>query len=194
MNQMTCNREHDFTLVLTGFIELTDEIEDALLRACDDATLAMRSGRPFLTFSRQAPSMKDAILSAIHDVHGSALGIEVLRVDYCSLVTQSDIARRINKSRQMVYQYARGIRGPGRFPSPVCELGDGQSLWLWCEVSYWLWHNNMIRESEYLDAEEVDTINAVIDFTRKMKIQGELTRELIKAFESFSCCEHPTGD
>src|SRR5437660_3339247 len=62
-------RDHDFTLVLSGITELTPEVQDALFDAgCDDATPSMRCGRPFLTFTRAAPTLKDAILSAISDV------------------------------------------------------------------------------------------------------------------------------
>lgn len=51
--------EYDFTLVLAGITELTPEIADRLLEAgCDDATIAMRSGRPFITFSRRAPPLR----------------------------------------------------------------------------------------------------------------------------------------
>src|SRR5438445_12283161 len=62
-------KEHDFTLVLSGIADLTPEVQDALFEAgCDDATLSMCCGRPFLTFTRTAPTLKDAILSAISDV------------------------------------------------------------------------------------------------------------------------------
>jgi hypothetical protein len=118
--------EHDFTLVLTGIADLTPEVENALLGAgCDDGTIAMRLGRPYITFSRLAPSMKDAILSAIENVRNAGIGADVLRVDYCNLVTQADIARKINRSRQLVYQYMVGERGPGGFPPPACRIGTG---------------------------------------------------------------------
>ena len=62
--------EYDFTLLLDdGVSEITDEIEKAVFEAgCDDATLIQRSGRLYLTFSRRAASMKDAIMSAVDDV------------------------------------------------------------------------------------------------------------------------------
>ena len=51
MDQNLGEREHDFTLVLTGIDDLTPEVENALLGAgCDDGTIAMRSGRPSLPF------------------------------------------------------------------------------------------------------------------------------------------------
>src|SRR5487761_1677044 len=120
MSQKTCECEHDFTLVLTGVRELTREVLDALYEAgCDDATIASRSGRIVATFSRTAPSLKDAILSALQCVRKANIGADVLRVDYCNLVTQADIARKIERSRQLVHQYWTGARGPGGFPPPA---------------------------------------------------------------------------
>jgi predicted DNA-binding transcriptional regulator AlpA len=184
MGRKTNRREFDFTLVLAGFTELTTALEDAILKACDDATLAMRSGRPFLIFSREAPSMKEAVLSAIQDVRGIGMGVDVLRVDYCTLVTQAEIARKIGKSRQMVFQYIQGVRGPGAFPPPVCDLVEGQSLWNWSEVASWLWENNMVRESVLRDAEMVELVNVVLGYVHKAKSQGPLTREVKKAVET----------
>lgn len=62
-------QEHDFTLALKGVSEVTPEIENALFEAgCDDATLSVRLGRVFLSFSRTAPSFKEAVLSAVCDL------------------------------------------------------------------------------------------------------------------------------
>ena len=48
-------REYDFALVLSGITELTPEVQDALFEAgCEDATISVRAGRVYLTFSRNA--------------------------------------------------------------------------------------------------------------------------------------------
>lgn len=188
MSQNPCDYEHDFTLVLTGITELTPEIANALLEAgCDDGTISMRSGRPFITFSRRAPSMKIAILSAIENVRKAGIGADVLRVDYCNLVTQADIARKIGRSRQLVHQYIIGQRGPGCFPSPVCGITDDVQLWYWCEVAYWLWENNMVREEVLRDAEEVEIINNVLELQRQKMNKPELTQEVIKSVSPQIC-------
>jgi hypothetical protein len=83
----------------------------------------------FLTFSRTAASLKEAIFSAIGDVRKANIGADVLRVDVCNLVTQADIARKIGRTRQLVHQYITGVRGPGGFPSPACDITDGDPLW-----------------------------------------------------------------
>ena len=177
-----CECNHDFTLVLRGVTEVTQEIEDALFEAgCDDSTLAVRGGRVFLTFSRTAASLKDAILSAILDVRKAGIGADVLRVDYCGLVTQADIARKIGRSRQLVHQYLVGTRGPGGFPGPACEITDEAPLWLWCEVAYWLWENGIVTNDVLRDAEEVEAINAVLELEYHKKTKGELIAEVMQS-------------
>ena len=188
MDQNLGEREHDFTLLLTGIDDLTPEVENALLGSgCDDGTIAMRSGRPFITFSRRAPSMKDAILSAIENVRSAGIGADVLRVDYCNLVTQADIARKIGRSRQLVHQYMTGERGPGWFPSPACGITDDMPLWHWCEVAHWLWQNNIVKEDVLRDAEEVELINNVLELTRQKADKPDLTKEVIASVSPKIC-------
>ena len=107
----TCESEHDFALILGGVVELTSSIEDALFDAgCGDATLSMQYGLLYLEFSRSAKSLADAIISEINDIRKANIGADVLRVDECNLVTASEIARRIGRSRQLVHQYMTGQR------------------------------------------------------------------------------------
>ncbi len=180
MSCPTCECEHDFTLILTGISDLTPEVVDALYEAgCDDGTLAMRSGRPYITFSRIAPSLKNAILSAIGNVRKAGVGADVLRVDYCNLVTQADIARKIGRSRQLVHQYITGERGPGGFPPPACGITDDAPLWYWCEVAYWLCENNFAKPEFLRDAEEVEVINNVLDMQRQKLNNPGLIKEII---------------
>lgn len=181
----SCQTEHDFTLVLTGVSELNAKVEDALFGAgCDDATISLRSGRIYLTFSRTASSLKQAILSAIQDVRSAGLGADVLRVDYCNLVTQADIARKIGRTRQLVNQYITGKRGPGNFPGPVCDICDSAPLWYWCEVAYWLWDNDMIKEDVLRAAEDVDVINSVLEMDHQRRVRPELTEEIVSFVNS----------
>ncbi|MFN6163357.1 MAG: hypothetical protein ACK5AC_13410 [Planctomycetota bacterium] len=141
MNPTTkpCDGKFEFALIVGGVSELTPAVEDALFQAgCDDATVSMQHGRLYIEFSRSAVSLEDAIISAIRDVRKADIGAEVLRVDECSLVTASEIARRMGRTRQLVHQYMNGTRGPGGFPPPECHLTDHAPLWAWCAVSYWL--------------------------------------------------------
>ena len=109
-NNKPSGRAFDFTLILTGITELPRRVEDALFEAgCDDATPSVRFGRVCLTFSRIAPTLKDAILTALRDVKQADTGADVLRVDIGEFVTQADIAR------QLVHQSITGQRGPKGF-------------------------------------------------------------------------------
>lgn len=177
-----CEREYDFALILTGVHELTTEVENALFEAgCDDATLSVQYGFIYMQFSRTASSSKAAILSTIRAVRKSGIGADVLRVDDCNLVTPAEIARRIGRSRQLVHQYMTGKRGPGGFPAPECNLTDGQPLWAWCAVSYWLSQHDMIRPEELQNAEIVATINNALEHSRQRDRNPELVEEVARA-------------
>ena len=179
MTESTCEREYDFALIVGGVDELTPTIEDALFNAaCDDATLSLRYGLLYMAFSRSAASLKDAILSAIHDVQRAGVGAQVLRVDECDLVTASEIARRIGRSRQLVHQYMTGQRGPGGFPPPEYHLTDCKPLWAWCAVSYWLMQNNLLRPEESWNAEVVEAINNALESARQRQRYPELVSEV----------------
>lgn len=181
MSNNQCHREFDFALVLSDDVELTSDLENALYGgSCDDSTISVRSGRVYVTFSRSAPSMKDAILEAISDFTSSNVSGSILRVDECNLVTQSEIARRIDRSRQLIHQYIRGERGPGGFPPPVCDIVDGTPLYYWCEVAYWLWENDMITESVLRDAQEVAVINSVLELQHQKQHEPDLAAEVAR--------------
>ena len=174
--------EHDFALVLSGVTELTQEVQDALFEAgCDDATISVRAGRVYITFSRNGRSAKNAILTAIQNVKNARVGADVLRVDVCNLVTQADIARKIGRSRQLVHQYITGIRGPGSFPPPVCNITDGVPLWYWCEVAYWLRQNDMISHNVATEAQEVALINVVLEMRYHRKLDPMLSEEILQS-------------
>ena len=85
--------EHGFTLIIEGIPDLTPEVMDALFEAgCDDATVMMQADQVSMCFDRVAPTMKDAIVSAIRDVQTANVGARVLRVEGPELGTtqQSD--------------------------------------------------------------------------------------------------------
>jgi hypothetical protein len=187
--QSDCEREFDFALIVSGVHELTTEVEDALFEAgCDDATLSIQYGQLYMEFSRRARAIEEAILSAIHDVHKAGVGAEVLRVDECNLVTQSEIARRINRTRQMVAQYVSGARGPGGFPPPEFYLSEGTPLWAWCAVSYWLAQNDIVRPEEGWNAEVVAMINNQLEAELLRKRNAELADTISKELKSAGAC------
>ena len=56
-----------------------------------------------------------------------------VRVDQ-DLVSVSDIAKRIGRTRESVRLLVDGKRGPGSFPAPVGVVGDGTRVWPWSVV------------------------------------------------------------
>lgn len=162
-----CEREYDFSLILSGITELTEDQAEAIFAAgCDDATPSVIYGRVWLEFSRLAASYRDAVLSAIRDVRRAKIGADVERIDECNLVTLSEIARKIGKTPQYVHQLMTGARGPGRFPPPECHLTDSILLWAWCGVSFWLTENSIVRPEVVEDADTAYLINNVLEELR----------------------------
>ena len=192
MQQEKLDPEFDFTLVIDGVPELTEDVENSLFEAgCDDATFSIQYGRICAEFSRRAESLEDAVLSAIKCIESANIGANVVRVDECDLVTQAEIARRINRTRQQVCQFIKGTRGPGHFPPPECHLSEGAPLWRWCAVSVWLAENGIIRQDAVHDAEVISAINSYLEFSQHCKEYPELIREIRSVFPKEKCPNCP---
>ena len=72
--------KYEFTLILKGPLELTEDIADQLFEAgCDDATPGTCEGVFSIDFHREAESLEQAIRSAVGNV--KAAGYEVERVE-----------------------------------------------------------------------------------------------------------------
>lgn len=184
-NLPDCDREFDFALIIGGVSDLTPDIENALFEAgCDDATLSIQYGLLYMEFSRKARSIEEAIFSAIHDIRKATIGAEVLRVDQCNLVTASEIARRIGRTRQQVYQYIKGERGPRGFPAPEFYLSEGAPLWAWCEVSYWFAQNDILRPEDGWNAEVVAAINNWLEARQHREHNPDLVKSIARELRS----------
>jgi len=73
-------KKYEFTLILAGSLELTEDIADALhAGGCDDGTPGTCEGVFVVDFHRSASSLEDAIRSAIANV--KAAGYDVARVE-----------------------------------------------------------------------------------------------------------------
>lgn len=126
--------EQQFELTIRG--ELTDARFDALVEAgCDDATFSSKGALTFADFTREAPTMLAAVISAIGAVE-TVDDLEVLHVDPDEMVWASEIAERTGRTRQSVDQLIKGQRGPGEFPVPATHA-TRNPLWRWSEVETW---------------------------------------------------------
>ena len=71
---------YEFTLILKASPELSDEIADQLFEAgCDDGSPGTSDGVFSIDFHREAPTLEEAINSAIANVKSA--GYEVERVE-----------------------------------------------------------------------------------------------------------------
>lgn len=157
-------KEFEFTLLLTGVKEITTDLEDQLFEAgCDDSTLSTQKGIVHLDFNREAPSLEEAIISAIKAVESIDLGIKVGRVEPGDLVTSSEMGRRLGFSREYIRLLINGERGNGGFPNPVSGATGKTAIWSWTEVLHWINNEEKGKYAEALrQAETIQLINKVL--------------------------------
>jgi hypothetical protein len=125
---------HAFTIVLDRLP--ADAELDALFSAgCDDAMFGTEGNLPIVEFDREAPSLAEAIVSAVRSLEAAALS--PVRVVDQDLLTLADIGDRLGQSRESIRRYAAGLRGPGGFPPPVNPTRDGAAFYRWSEVAPW---------------------------------------------------------
>jgi transcriptional regulator with XRE-family HTH domain len=158
-------KQYYFTLVLSGTDEHTEDLEDALFEAgCDDALLNFRESAVFLDFDRKAENIEDAVISAIKDVYNANIGASIVGVAPDLFVTQAEIAKRLNKSRQVVSLWIKGSRrGDIPFPKPVRNLNNKSPLWRWYDVTQWVYQQKQVKDSKIVDeARFFEAIDSVI--------------------------------
>jgi hypothetical protein len=168
---------YEFTLVLSGLPALTREVLDSLYEAgCDDALIGMRDGVAFADFCRAGRSFGQAVLSAVHDVEGAGIGARIEHIEPDELVTMSEIARRLQLSREGIRKWVAGLRGPGIFPPPVGSLNQRSPLWRWTDVV--LWHQTVRPGKQGTDrialvtvGSEIAAWNAALDLLRRVSLE-----------------------
>ena len=70
---------YEFEVVLAGHDVMTVNLGEALVAAgCDDSTTGSCNGEAFVAFDRNAPSLEDAIRSALADIRKA--GVEPAEV------------------------------------------------------------------------------------------------------------------
>lgn len=149
---------HEFTVVATGLDPEAEDFEDRFFAAgCDDATIAVQRGAILLHFARSAPSLAEAVKTALAAV--TAAGARPLRLEPDPLVSLSDIAARAGLTRAAVSLYARGQRGAG-FPAPVVRVTSESPLWDWAVVAEWLRRRGQVSLAVVTDADLLSDANA----------------------------------
>jgi hypothetical protein len=159
-------RIHTFALILENPSDLTSQLEDAVHEAgCGDAAHGMRSGVVYLEFDREADSFLEAVMTAIRDV-SSIPDAVVARLEPDELVTASDIADRIGRTRESIRLLIEGARGPGGFPVPVSGSSARRiRLWRWTQVAEWLDEHGFTADRRD-EARIIAAINGALDLIR----------------------------
>jgi len=80
--------KYDFTLILKGSPELTEELADRLFSAgCDDGTPGTCCGLTVIDFHRESDSLEAALRSAVADVNSAGETVERVQIDADALAT-----------------------------------------------------------------------------------------------------------
>lgn len=167
--------EYEFSLAIEGLGDNESGFDELYAVGCDDATFGSIDSAGYGEFSRQAESLFDAVLSAISDVE-SVAGLRVLRVEPDDLVTMSDIATRLGRTRESVRLLIVGKRGGGGFPPPISHLRSRSRLWRWSDVACWAGETDAAD-----DAAIIAAVNAALELrNRTDRVAPQLKRRVRK--------------
>lgn len=108
-----------------------------LLTALPDASPTEIDGFGSVGNLVEAASPEDAVFALVADLADLDPGAVVVRLDQ-DLVSISDIAARVERSRESIRLFVDGKRGPGNFPRPIGIVGDGIRVWPWATAVGWL--------------------------------------------------------
>src|SRR5262245_50448958 len=81
-------KTYEFDVVLKDVSEVTDEQADVLFAAgCDDGTPACCNGVAWIHFDREAPSLEEAIHTAVGQIQAAGLLVSKVELDVASAVS-----------------------------------------------------------------------------------------------------------
>jgi hypothetical protein len=73
----------DFTVVLKGVEEMSDELANALYEAgCDDGTVGSSCGVASVSFSRESHTLQQAIASAVADIRRAGCEVDRVQIEH----------------------------------------------------------------------------------------------------------------
>ena len=175
---------HHFTLIVDGPDLQDDALIDKLFEAgCDDAAIGRIDGIQYVDFDREAVSLDEAVLSAVTDVE-RVEGVSVVRIADAGLVSMTDIASRIGRTRESVRLLITGARGPGGFPAPVTDPRSRYRLWRWSDVTHWL--TMQLGEAGFPDDRFLTVLNASLEFRRHRDRLAPASQDELRAIIGLS--------
>lgn len=147
----------EFSVVASGLDRTAEDFESRFYDSgCDDATISFQKGHIILDFAREAPTLEDAITSAME--HVRAAGATISRIEPDPLVSLTEIAQRSGMTKAAISLYASDKRGSG-FPAPSFRVTSSTPLWEWSVVTKWLVQNGKMLASDLRQAETIRSVN-----------------------------------
>jgi hypothetical protein len=153
----------------------------ALFARCRDVTIERKPNHSgaLIMFDRPAPTLIDAILTAVRDL--DAVGLCAARVrDDDDLVTLAVIAKRVGRSREAVRLWSIGRTGPGGFPAPI-DIDASVAYYRWSQVAPWL------RERMKMPVPDPEPVLAAVNLALQLRAMAprvsrmDVVRALIAA-------------
>lgn len=161
--------EQNFTLVVTG--QFDETTVDRLFEAgLDDATIRTSGGSGFIDVARDTSTMAEALATSIRQARSA--GLDVREIEPGDLVTMTDIAERIGRTRESVRLLIEGKRGSGGFPPPTSPAEGHNRRWRWMQVARWA----------QLPAQDLERADAIAAVNAKLHLglyETELGKELL---------------
>ncbi len=150
-----------------------DDAFDALHEAgCDDALFAHRDGAEYATFSRAAPTLEEAVFSAIADVERVG-DIAVTAIWDESPVSLDEIAARSGRSVASVLGLIERTNDDVPFPNPLTWPDEDSQQWQWLKVRDWF----ADRLGEQLNDPNAAVFTALSDTLRARASCGKLNHD-----------------
>lgn len=172
--------KYDFTLVIEGVLD-DEQTMNALFEAgCDDATFGTVDDVAYADFHRRAGTFAEAVTSAIRAIE-SVPDLRVVRIEPDDLLTMSEIAKRLGRTRESVRLLVSGRRGRGNFPLPVSHATSRSRYWRWSDVAAWV--GNLPSE-EVERARLIAAVNAALELRRHRPGLDDTEKRLIDALAS----------
>jgi hypothetical protein len=136
------NPDHALITFTLRFLAPSWNLEDLSMRLyaqIDDASLMGpdEDGSFLLEFDRRAPSLPDALATALDELSKSLPKAIVLRLEEQDLATMPQIAERAGRTPESIRLLVGGKRGPGGFPPAAGSLHGRTKVWRWTDVATW---------------------------------------------------------
>lgn len=182
-----------FTLVVSG-IDQDNEFQSAGLDCLSyDVLVSSSNGRTTLDVEIDAASPTDALDRIYDDVR--SINGAITRVDL-DLVGISDVAERLNATRQAVRLWSNGERRSD-FPNLYTTIGDSK-VWAWADVYSWARSNALEIDEFYsgtpIPVDIAETFNGAFARQRAIRAQGWIPGTLTTGTSKPVASRRPTSN